>query len=69
MGAWVVGIILVGVAAFSIVAVMYVVMRERHEPEEHYDPNQPESAEPQQTTTGATISAPATQKPAHEGSE
>ena len=64
MGAWVVGIILVVMAALSVVAVMYMVMREHHgEPEEWYDPNQPESTEPQQTTSGST------QTPAHESSE
>lgn len=69
MGAWVIGIILVGMALFSIVAVMYVVMRERHEHEEHYDPSKPEIDEPTQTATGATISPPATQQPARESSE
>jgi hypothetical protein len=70
MGAWVVGIILVAMAALSIVGVMYMVMREHHgEADEWYDPNKPESTEPQQTTTGATVSTPATQTPAHENSE
>lgn len=57
MGAWAIGIILVGVAAFSIVGVMYVVLREHHgEAEEWYNPSAPEN-QPK----------PDAQTPAHEG--
>lgn len=56
MGAWVIGIILVGVAAFSIVGVMVVVLREHQEHEEWYDPSAPEN-QPK----------PDAQTPAHEG--
>ena len=41
--AWLVGIILVGVALFSIVGVMYMVLREHQETEEWYVPPAPGS--------------------------
>jgi hypothetical protein len=34
----VVGIVLIGLALFSVVAVMWFVVREKHEHEEHYEP-------------------------------
>lgn len=40
---WLVGIILVSMALFSIGAVLFVVMREKHEHEEWYIPPAPGS--------------------------
>lgn len=36
-----VGMIIVGVAALTIIGVMYLVMQEKHEHEEYYIPGQP----------------------------
>lgn len=36
-----VGIIIVGAAAMTIVGVMYLVLQEKHEHEEYYIPGQP----------------------------
>ena len=40
---WVIGILLVGMALFSIVGVLWFVMREHHETEEWYVPPAPGS--------------------------
>jgi len=58
-----VGILLVVVAAGTIVGVMWFVMREHHEHEEHYVPparseRRTETAEPIEQVTGAEVVSP-----------
>jgi hypothetical protein len=42
--AWLVGFLLVSMALFSIGGVLFMVLREHHEPEEHYIPSAPGSS-------------------------